>query len=109
MVFNLKNGYCKFVFIVILYERRNYGEKQGQFSGEEFREDYLEKYFKDESSKKIQIILDGTAGYSTSFLDEAFGGLARNYGVQKCLDRLEFISIEEPYLIDEIKKYMTGE
>ncbi len=79
----------------------------GPFSGEEFRENYLENHFIDiNNNTKIQVILDGTEGYATSFLEEAFGGLARKYGAKRCLDRFEFISEEEPLLIKEIINYI---
>jgi len=60
-----------------------------------------------EKGEKLEIDLDGTEGYATSFLDEAFGGLARKYGKEKVIKSLVFISYEEPYLIDEIKSYMN--
>jgi hypothetical protein len=79
----------------------------GPFSGEEFRETFLEKYFDDIGNQcKITVILDGAEGYATSFLEEAFGGLARKYGKKRCLERLEFISNEDRLLIDEIKMYI---
>jgi len=80
---------------------------QGEFSGEEFRQKFLEKYFKDKSNKEqLKIILDGTAGYSTSFLDEAFGVLAREFGKTNVTKRIEFVSLEEPLLIKEVLGYM---
>jgi len=83
-------------------------KSDGPYSGEEFREKYLEKYFAiDGNDEKITIVLDGTAGYGTSFLEEAFGGLARKVGKEKCLARLSFISLEEPLLIEEIKQYIN--
>ena len=64
-------------------------------------------YFEDaKDNSEITINLDGTEGYATSFLDEAFGGLARKFGVERCLKRIKFISAEEPLLIEEIKNYM---
>jgi hypothetical protein len=84
-------------------------KSDGEYSGEQFREEFLEKHFKDSQSKeKITIILDGTYGYSTSFLEEAFGGLARLYGKNEVLERLEFVSEEEPLLIEEIQSYILG-
>jgi len=83
-------------------------KKDGDFSGEEFREKFLEEHFKDQSSdEKIQIILDGAEGYATSFLEEAFGGLARIFGKEKCLKRLEFVSNENELLIAEIINYIN--
>jgi len=79
----------------------------GPFSGEDFRNRFLEEHFVDKAANyKIKIVLDGTEGYATSFLEEAFGGLARKYGTQRCLDRLEFISEEEELLPEEIKSYI---
>lgn len=80
----------------------------GPFSGEDFREKYLEKHFKDKKAdSNITIILDGTEGYATSFLEEAFGGLARKYSKKRCLTRLKFIS-EDKLLVDEIKNYIEN-
>jgi hypothetical protein len=81
--------------------------KDGPFSGEEFREKYLELHFKKpEYDYKIVVYLDGTEGFATSFLEEAFGGLARKYSVERVLRRLEFVSNEDPLLPKEIIKYV---
>jgi len=50
-------------------------KKHGKGSGEEFREDFLVPNL--EKDEQIIVVLDGTAGYSSSFLEEAFGGLVR--------------------------------
>ena len=79
----------------------------GPYSGEEFRESILEPLFEDPSTdEKIEIDLDGVAGYATSFLEEAFGGLARKFGIGVVLGRIQFISTEEPLLIKEITLYI---
>lgn len=80
----------------------------GPYSGQEFREDLLEPRFLQavEQGQKLLINLDGTEGYATSFLEEAFGGLARTHGVQHVLAHLEFQSLDEPLLTDEIEKYI---
>ncbi|KAB2836871.1 MAG: DUF4325 domain-containing protein [Candidatus Brocadia sp.] len=79
----------------------------GPFSGEEFREKFLERHFANGAQvDKIVINLDGAIGYATSFLEEAFGGLARKFGKEKCLERLEFVCNEDPLIIKEIKKYI---
>lgn len=46
-----------------------------RYSGEEFRERFLISPLR--QGKKVNIFLDGTLGYGSSFLDEAFGGLIR--------------------------------
>lgn len=82
-------------------------KSDGPFSGEEFREKYLEPHFTNEDDQsKIEINLDGAEGYPTSFLEEAFGGLVRKFGKKRCLNRLIFISDEDKLLIEEIQNYM---
>ncbi len=82
----------------------------GDFSGELFFKNILEpKYLELKEGEILEIDLDGTEGYATSFLDETFGGLARKYGLKNVLEKVKFISYEEPYLIDEIKSYMSNE
>lgn len=81
----------------------------GRFSGEEFREEFLEGLFRDENdNSEITIILDGVVGYATSFLEEAFGGLARKFGKERCLRRLKFISNEDPLLEEEVINYIKN-
>lgn len=79
----------------------------GDFSGEEFREHILIPFFEKNPDAILTIDLDETYGYPTSFLDEAFGGLARRYGVKFCNDHLRFVSVEEPLLINEIQGYIN--
>ncbi len=81
---------------------------EGAFSGEEFRQSILEPAFRDalRDSRKITIYLDGTAGYGTSFLEEAFGGLARNFTSKDVLNTITLVSEEESYLIDDIWGYV---
>ncbi len=54
-------------------------QAHGKHSGETFRETLLEPQLRAaiNRSSKLKVILDGTAGYPASFLDEAFGGLVR--------------------------------
>ncbi|MGH2278574.1 STAS-like domain-containing protein [Aliarcobacter sp. ERUVET-7] len=52
------------------------------FSGQEFREDVLEKIFQE--NKKIVINIEGIeSSLGSSFLSEAFGNLAVKYGIDK--------------------------
>lgn len=78
-------------------------------SGQEFREDHLEPKFKEAvaNNKKLIVNLDGTIGYGTSWLEEVFGGLARDHGSDKVLNNIDFISEEEEYLIEDIKQYIN--
>jgi hypothetical protein len=78
----------------------------GPYSGEQFREIFLEPLFETNSLEIIIIDLDGVEGYSTTFLEEVFGGLARKFGKFIVLKRLEFISKDEPLLVQEIINYI---
>ncbi len=81
---------------------------EGKWSGEEFRDTILIEKFNEviKTDSKLTVNLDGTVGYATSFLEESFGGLARLFKPNEVLKRLNFISTEEPYLIDEITEYI---
>jgi len=78
--------------------------KQGPCSGEKFRTSCLipalEKY------DLLIVDLDGTAGYGSSFIDEAFGGLIRREGfnAEDLLRRIKIKSDEEIELIADVKK-----
>jgi hypothetical protein len=82
---------------------------EGEFSGEAFLEKLLLPLYEQARSEKgtLLIDLDGAEGYATSFLEAAFGELARRYDPQEVLSILTFKSDDEPYLIDEVKKYIS--
>ncbi len=73
-------------------------------SGEEFYHKVLNNAFKlaYENKKKIKINLDSTAGYAPSFLDEAFGNLVYDFGLETVQKNVIIISEEEPDLKDMI-------
>ena len=84
--------------------------KEGDFSGEQFREELLLPCLHAAlaANETVDVVLDGTAGYGTSFLEEAFGGLIREdrLTVEEVLATLHFVSHEEPYLVADIKSYV---
>lgn len=82
---------------------------EGPFSGEQFREEILKEKYIECKNRKVNLLidLDGGYGYATSFLEEAFGGLARIYDEKEILEVLKFKSEDEEELIEEIKKYIT--
>lgn len=86
-------------------------EKEGDFSGEAFRKTCLLPKFSEAVKQDCELIvdLDGTAGYGTSFLEEAFGGLIRNDGIsyEQMKERITLISSEEEYLKEDIEEYMV--
>ena len=81
----------------------------GKFNGTTFRRDYLVPALRD--SDIVEVIFDGVAGFGSSFLEEAFGGLVREQGFGKeFLDNHLFLSTTEQDLEDDIdlaKKYIT--
>lgn len=83
---------------------------QSEYSAEEFREELLEPKFLEakKNNEKLMIDFDGGYGYFNSFLEEAFGGLARIYGSDSVLETLEFESDEEESLIPKVKSYIIN-
>ncbi len=81
---------------------------EGEDSGEEFLETLLRPRFlmAMESKTKLFVNLDGAAGYPSSFLEEAFGGLAREFGSAKVEEIIEITCSDEPYLVDQTKRYV---
>ncbi|MCT7551959.1 STAS-like domain-containing protein [Aliarcobacter butzleri] len=79
-----------------------YHPKDGKYTGQRFREEFIEPIF--EEYDKIIIDLDDLYGCPSSFREEAFGGLARKFGKSAVLSKLEFICTDEPPLIDLILK-----
>lgn len=85
---------------------------EGDFSGQEFREKFLSPKVKEaiESGVHLEVVLDGSSGYSTSFIEESFGGLVREgkYTFDQLDSTLIIISNEDPSYIDDIKAYMKN-
>ncbi len=81
---------------------------EGKHSGEAFlKKLLLPKFEKALKENTILLIdLDNTEGYATSFLEEAFGGLARIYGSEKVLSHIDLKTEDEPLLKDEIEMYI---
>lgn len=81
---------------------------EGEYSGEDFRDKMLlPKYMEAvEKKEKLIINLDGGYGYGSSFLEEAFGGMARKFK-DFDISKLEIISDEEPQLINDILNYIS--
>lgn len=83
-------------------------KKEGPKSGEDFRIQKLEPAYTQAKEKRetLTVNLDGGYGYATSFLEEAFGGLARDLKDPDILKIIVIISEEEPALIAKIKDYI---
>ncbi len=81
--------------------------EDGEFNGQRFREAFLVPALAQNS--RVCVDFDGTEGYGSSFLEEAFGGLVRRAGfkVEELRERLEIRSTEDPSVVDEIWGYVA--
>ena len=77
---------------------------QGDDSGEDFYHHSLNGLFAQafQENALLVITLDGADGYASSFLDEAFGNLVYDYGLDTVKDHLFIISNDEEVWIDMI-------
>lgn len=80
-------------------------KKNGTTSGEAFRERFLEAPLS--AGEKVTVEFDGTIGYGSSFLEEAFGGLVRKLRIQpsKLLENIDLRS-SDPSIVIEVKQYI---
>lgn len=80
--------------------------RQGRFSGEAFREDLLLPAL--QRFEFVAVILDGTSGLSTGFLDEAFAGPIRErlFAPDDFRRRVSFRSERDPTILMLIEKYL---
>lgn len=67
----------------------------GPYSGQKFRDEILYPAIQD--NDQVVVTFDGVAGLGSSFLEEAFGGLIREHGLDKTLinEKLRITSSEE--------------
>lgn len=74
-------------------------------SGEDFYHTILNKEFTKafKNREQLTVILDGTGGYASSFLDEAFGNLVYDFTLGVVKKFLIIISNEEPHWKDMIE------
>lgn len=74
-------------------------------SGEEFYHNQLNHQFKlcFERKERLRVILDGTAGYAPSFLDEAFGNLVYDFDEVNVRKYLVLVSDDEPEWIEMLE------
>lgn len=76
----------------------------GNFSGQRFREEFLVPALRD-GNNVVEVTIDDTEGFGSSFLEEAFGSLVRKHGftIQNLEKRLK-IKYQKP----EFKMYETS-
>jgi len=81
--------------------------KDGKYSGEDFRENYLKPAF--EKAELVVVDLSGVPGFGSSFLEEAFGGLVRALDAEpkSVWDRLRLrVHPEDISTISDIRYYI---
>lgn len=81
--------------------------KNGDTSGQAFRERFLEEPLR--KGESVTVDFDGTVGYGSSFLEEAFGGVVRalNKPADYILEHLELRSSDEA-ILEEVKEYIRA-
>jgi hypothetical protein len=76
----------------------------GSNSGEAFLEDVLRPAFLE--YERVVVVLDNVKGWSPSFFEESFGGLAREFGLAEVRKRVGFVSVHRPHLVPMIQSWM---
>lgn len=74
--------------------------KDGPRSGEEFREEFVAPLL--EEFDHVEFDLSGSAGYSTGWLDEAFGFLGASYTDSELRRKVSFFASDDPEAIEII-------
>jgi hypothetical protein len=85
-------------------------KSEGEFSGEEFLENILLPKFLEAQKARcaLHVNLDGAIGYPTSFLEEAFGGLARTCGIEEVKLGLVVTCSDAPYILERVQRYILN-
>jgi len=78
----------------------------GDFSGEEFRIDYLEPAL--EKYNNVILNLNGVFSFPSSFIDEAFGILVEKRGLKTVQKQLELRLDDNPIALKSILTAMEG-
>ena len=80
----------------------------GPHSGQAFKDELLLPAL--QRTGAVRVLLDGTMGYGSSFLEEAFGGLVRENGYLpgELEDRLTIEALDSS-LIKEVWEYVHGQ
>lgn len=82
--------------------------EDGKYNGQRFRQEYLVPALLAEGD--VFVDMDGTDGYGSSFLEEAFGGLVRlcGFSPSQLHERLVLKSDEDESFIEEVWEYIDN-
>ncbi|MCC5075674.1 STAS-like domain-containing protein [Xanthomonas citri pv. glycines] len=72
----------------------------GQFSGEEFRNKVTIPLL--DSYDHVTFDLSGTVGYSSGFLDEAFGEIGKILGISEAKRRVTILAQDDPEAVETV-------
>ena len=78
----------------------------GDFSGEEFREDFLEPCMNREGVTVVD--LNGVLSFPPSFIDESFGVLVQQYGIDAVTNKLKLDLSDNSFALRKILNAMEG-
>lgn len=69
--------------------------EDGEYNGQRFRKEFLLPALR--GYKIVEVVIDGTEGFGSSFLEEAFGGLVRaeGFAVNELSKRLRIIALDQ--------------
>ena len=78
------------------------------FSGERFRKELLLPMYNEalRTGVKLEIYFDGCYGCPPSFLEEAFGGMAREEKIRGILDNIILIANDDETIHTRVEKYV---
>ncbi|MFI3264776.1 MAG: STAS-like domain-containing protein [Rikenellaceae bacterium] len=78
----------------------------GDFSGEKFYNEILKPKFEEAKNEGVDLAidLDGASPYGSSFLDESFGRLKREYGEESVKSIIKFETKNYPHVVELIEK-----
>ncbi|MGA0571159.1 STAS-like domain-containing protein [Variovorax sp. VNK109] len=80
-------------------------KQNGSTSGEGFRERFLESPLS--AGEIVTVDFDGTVGYGSSFLEEAFGGLVRSLKKPgSFFDEHLKLKSSDPSICEEVQEYI---
>lgn len=80
-------------------------DSDGPHNGTRFRTIHIIPHL--DAKKNITINFDGTRGYGSSFLEEAFGGLIRlGYSKETIDKQIKLVSDTRPSIIEEVNQYI---
>lgn len=103
-----KRGWGEEIHVAKCFSRFPTGNinKDGVFCGENFRTQHLIPSLL--LHDKVTVVLDGTMGYGSGWLKEAFGKLTKDFTIKELESILTIVSKEDPSLAVEAWMYIRG-